>query len=95
LVPPAVFSNGFFAVTMMVLVFVMVPTIIAAWLPMRDGGEATLSTPKQLASANSRRLPFSADARHSLLSGFVGAWLEGLQYGPSRPTNREMTISVG
>ena len=27
---------GFFAVTMMVLVFVMVPTIIAAWLPMRD-----------------------------------------------------------
>ena len=27
---------GFFAVTMMVLIFVMVPTIIAAWLPMRD-----------------------------------------------------------
>ena len=25
---------GFFAATMMVLVFVMVPTIIAAWLPV-------------------------------------------------------------
>ena len=49
---------------------------LAAAAPFSDesGGEVTLSTPNQLASANRRR-PF---ARHSLLCGFVGAWFEGL-----------------